>query len=460
MRYSPELAAIRFGCGLSPIVPPPRSVSDLLDGLTGPDEMARTYPIEPFDRYQDRMIDLAALWKAFRKAKGDEAKGKLRDQIDATRNQARRDASVWFAHTLMRWTDTRTGLRERLAFFWADHFTARGKNGAIRYSSLPYLEQAIRPKMTGYFSDLLISVTTHPLMLQYLDQAYSVGPDSPIARKRPGRGLNENLAREVLELHTMGVDGAYTQADIRALAELFAGLSYDWAGGFRYRADFAQPGGETVLGQAYGGAQATLSPVLEFLRDLSVHPDTARHIARKMVVHFVSDQPDPDLVAHVARRYRESDGHLLTVYGALLEHPAAWQPALMNVKPPADFVASACRALHVRPDRLDLDRPGRLRRRIGQPLTRMGQPWLSPDGPDGWPEEDTAWITPQGLASRISWAMNRPRQLVDDLPDPRRFQWDALGSYAPASVRFAAQAAETRAEGVGLVLASPTFQRR
>lgn len=460
MAFSRELAAIRFGCGLSPVLPPPQSVSDMLSGLADPDPMAQTYPIESFDRFQQRLIERIALRKLYRKADGPDTKGKLGDKITALRKQARRDAAVWFGHTLMRWTDTGTGLRERLAFFWADHFTARGTSGVVRFAGLPYVEQAIRPHMTGHFADLLISVTTHPLMLQYLDQAYSIGPGSRAAQRRPGRGLNENLAREVLELHTMGVDGAYTQADIRGLAELFTGLSFDRENGFRYRPEFAQPGGETVLGRSYGGPRASLSPVLEFLRDLSVHPDTANHLARKLAVHFVSDDPDPELVAHVAQRYRESDGHLLSVYGALLEHPAAWQPELRNVKPPADFVASACRALHVRPGGLGLDRPGRLARRLPQALARMGQPWLSPDGPDGWPEEDEAWVTPQGLAARITWSMTRPRHLVGDLPDPRRFQQDALGSYAPAAVRFAAQAAETRADGIGLILSSPMFQRR
>jgi uncharacterized protein (DUF1800 family) len=309
-------------------------------------------------------------------------------------------------------------------------------------------------------------VVTHPLMLHFLDQMQSVGPGSRAARKarEKGRarqpGLNENLAREVLELHTLGVGGPYGQDDVRQLAELFTGLSFTPGEGFVFRPRQAEPGAETVLGRSYGGNPATLESIHAALEDIAAHPATARHVAWKLAVHFVADDPDPALVDHVAARYLASDGDLMAVYAALLEHPAAWDPRLANVKPPADFIASTCRALAVAPDRLGEKRLKLIRRVLLGPMAVMGQPWQKPGGPDGWPEEDGDWITPQGLAARMRWAMAAPALLRPDLPDPRAFVTTALGPFAGEPVQFAAKAAETREEAIGLVLSAPAFQRR
>jgi uncharacterized protein (DUF1800 family) len=244
------------------------------------------------------------------------------------------------------------------------------------------------------------------------------------------------------------------------LAELFTGLGLTRDNQFVFRPRMAEPGAETVLGQSYGGGRARLEQVLEALRDLARHPATARHIAWKLAVHFTADKPDPDLVEQLAARYQSTDGDLLAVYQALLEHPAAWAPKLANVKPPFDYVASACRALGLNEDQIAGLRPGQQRRLFLTPLTPMGQRWGFSNGPDGWPEEDSAWITPAALAARLRWALAAPRQLTEPLPDPRQFAATALGHFADARVQFAAGAAETRAEAIGLVLSAPAFQRR
>jgi len=177
-------------------------------------------------------------------------------------------------------------------------------------------------------------------------------------------------------------------------------------------------------------------------------------------VHFVSDTPDPDLIQHIAGRYADTGGDLQSVSSAMLEHPSAWVETLRNVKPPMDFIASACRALAPDPDRLDGLKAGFARRLFMKPLKLMGQPWQRPNGPDGWAEYDQAWITPQGVSTRLLWALSAPQRLRPDLPDPSTFVTAALGPFAPQSVHFAAQAAESRSDGIGLVLASPAFQRR
>jgi uncharacterized protein (DUF1800 family) len=465
--FVPELGDIRFGCGLSPELSPPVSPQAMLDGLGGPDIAAERFAIPRFADLMPLATQIADLQQQRRAVRGTAAEAEL---IEAARTmilELRSDAVRWYGATVLRWTWTGTGLRERLVQFWADHFTAMGKTAFMASTGSPYVEEAIRPYMTGRFADLLFAVTTHPLMLHFLDQVRSVGPDSRAARRAQEKGkgkrfgLNENLAREVLELHTLGVGGPYSQDDVRQLAELFTGLSFKQGQGFEFRPERAEAGAETILGRSYGGDPASLDAIRAALDDIALHPVTARHIAWKLAVHFVSDQPDPALIDHVAARYQASGGDLMAVYAALLEHPAAWDVRLANVKPPADFIATTCRALAVTPERLNGDgRPRLIRRALQGPMAVMGQPWQKPGGPDGWPEEDADWITPQGLAARMRWAMAAPVLLRPDLPDPRAFVTTALGPFADERVLFAAQAAETREEAIGLILSAPAFQRR
>lgn len=461
MSFSPELADIRFGCGLSPTMEPTPSPLDLLNGLTGDDLMARRFPVTPYKDVQTRLRRRYALAKAKRKAAGTAREVDIDRQTKEMLHQIRNDNVNDFAQTMLRWTNTRQGFRERLTFFWADHFTTIARSRVMASSISAYVDEAIRPRMTGRFSDLLIAAETHPVMLRYLEQNNSVGPHSRFAVRKGGeRGLNENLAREVMELHTLGVGGPYTQDDVRQLAELFTGMSFDRSGEFKFRTAIVEPGSETVLGRAYGGGAASLDDIKSVLTDLAEHPATARHIAGKLAVHFVGDTPDPALVSHVEKRYLDTGGDLMAVYGALVEHPASWAAFPGNVKPPADFVGSAFRALAVAPERLANLRSKKLKNNVLRPMAVMGQPWQKAAGPNGWPEEDASWITPQGLAMRLRWSMTIPRRLRPDLPDPRLFVTQALGDRASPELRFAASAAETQTEAIGLVLASPEFQRR
>jgi len=458
MSFSPELAEIRFGCGLSPVIAKPIDPDAVLQGLSGPDDMARRFPIDGFSTLATRAAEVAKLQ---RRKRNSDNKTEIRDKIKTYRREGKKEGAMWFAQSLQRWIHTEHGFRERLVAFWADHFTAFGKNPILRFATGPYVEEAIRPNISGSFANMLIATTTHPVMLHYLDQGGSIGPGSRAARrsKKP-KGLNENLARELLELHTLGVDGPYGQNDVRQLAELLTGLSFSNKAGFRFRMKFAEPGQETVLGKTYGNDPATLEPILQALRDLAVHPATARHVARKLAVHFVSDTPDPALVRHIAGRFVDTGGDLHAVNQALLEHPSSWGAQLGNVKPPADFIASAARALAPGTDRVATLDPRAIRLLFLGPLTMMGQPWQHPNGPDGWDETDAAWITPQGVSTRLRWALSVPQKLRPDLPDPGSFVTAALGPFAPRSVQAAARFAESRSDAIGLVLAAPAFQRR
>lgn len=461
--FDPTLAEIRFGTGLSATASAPRSVEAMLSGLQGADRMAQQFPVEPYDQFRLRIRDYNQARRLFRRNRGKPDQ----DVYDQARKEVARDSrrayGAMFRNAFLRRIHTETGFRERIAFFWQDHFTARGKSSIARRATGPYVEEAIRPNITGKFEDLLIAAVTHPLMLTYLDQAQSAGPNSNAAKRAAQRGrtrgLNENLAREVLELHTLGVSAAYTQDDVRQLAELFTGLTIDRELLFSFNDAMSEPGAETVVGQTYS-ARASLENVQDALRDLARHPATARHIAGKLARHFVSDQPEPALIEAVEAAYRNTGGDLMALYAALLAHPASWQPAPEKVKRPFDFMATALRALDIGETTLTRTRDNELRNILYIPLQIMGQPWEAPIGPDGWPEDNAHWITPQFMAARLQWALAAPQALRRALPDPRDFARAALGDRLPRDVAFVAEAAENRWEGIALVLTSPAFQRQ
>ncbi|KIN63238.1 DUF1800 domain containing protein [Sulfitobacter noctilucicola] len=460
MTFDPFLAEHRFGYGRNSSIAQPQSVQEMLDTLRGPDVAVEKYPFPPYRYLQDAHV----LRRRFRQfgAKNDtteEGKAATAKARKIIRDLYKEHAS-WFQRHQMRRITAQHGFRERLVAFWADHFTVVGANAVLRLAVPAYVDEAIRPNVTGTFAQMLIDCVTHPVMLSYLDQNVSTGPNSRLAKrsKRP-RGLNENLAREVMELHTLGVDGPYNQNDVRELAKLFTGLSLTRDLGFKFRPVMSEPGAETLLGRTYGG-KSGLATVKAALTDLALHPATARHIATKIAVHFVSDAPPEGLIAHIQDSYTHTDGNLMACYEALLEHDAAWALPSTNMRTPDEFISASLRSLNVSETTLTGLNRQQTQQLFMAPLQKMGQKWYQAAGPDGFAEEDTAWVTPQGIAERMQWAMNTPARLVDELPDPREFVQTALGDAAPSTVVFAANAAATQAEGIGLILASPAFQRR
>jgi len=431
----------------------------MLAALQAPDQMARRFAIQPFEDLLPGMRDYRAQSRARKQAKTSAKKEAEATRLKTMRRSMFTQQISALNTTIARAVGAPDGFRERLTTFWADHFTVVGKQPPFIHASPSYVEQAIRPYISGHFADLLKAAVTHPMMLLYLDQVQSTGPGSK-AGKGGKRGLNENLAREVMELHTLGVGGAYSQDDVRQLAELFTGMTARLKDGFLFRPAMAEPGSETILGKSYGGGTPGLNDIHAVLEDLARHPDTARHIARKLAVHFVSDDPDPALIDHVAAAYGASDGALIATYAALLDHPAAWSAQMVKARQPFDYIAAAIRALGVSPDVVAKLSPKLSLNGLSRPMQAMGQQWQRPAGPDGWPEDAAHWITPQGMAARIEWAMKVPSVLQPDLPDPRAFVQTALGARASEQLLFAARAAETRDVGIGLVLVSPDFQRR
>ncbi len=447
-----ELAAFRFGDGL----PTPAEAGDpdaIMAALAAPDRMATLYPAPDLATASAFRARVAEAGAAYRADRSEAKKADFAAVVREGRIAALRSAAAAMARTL----DTPLPFRERLVRFWADHFSVRSKSRQQMLFPSALVEDAIRPHLDGRFADLLRAVTLHPAMLEYLDQASSVGPGSVVGQRRK-RGINENLARELMELHTLGVGAHYSQSDVTELAELLTGVTVSPDSAQVFRANMAEPGAETVLGQRYDGEG--MAPILRALDDLAARPETALHLARKMAVHFVSDTPDQGLVDAMAAAFRASEGDLSAVYRAMLDHPAAWAPTLQKVRRPVDFVTAALRGMGVTGAAITGMPDAAFRRMILAPMASMGQPYQAPPGPNGWPEAAEAWITPQLLAARVNWAMTVPSALLDALPEPGALAARVLGAADDGSVAWAAVRAETRAEGVGLIFASPAFNRR
>lgn len=445
------LAAIRFGYGLRAGETPPDGAQAVMDAL-GTTDAGALPPVPDIPEILAQINEVREANRAMREDEGEAEEMRMESRMGL---RGLRDPML--ARRILAPLTSPDGLGERLVTFWADHFTVEARGAGLSMLSPHMVETAIRPNIAGSFGDLLIAAETHPAMLIYLNQNVSIGPNSRVARRQQDRGLNENLAREILELHTLGVGAAYSQTDVTEFAELLTGLTANLKQGARFLPRMAEPGTETVLGRVYGGDPARREHIEQALRDLAAHPVTAQHIARKLAVHFVSDAPDPKLIWHVATRWTETGGDLPSVYAALLEHPAAWAPGLAKARQPYDFTVATMRAFGMGGARTPV--PERVLRQAIRHMRRMGQPLLDPAGPDGWPEAAGEWITPQGLAGRMEAARVFARMHADSV-DPRDFVETALGEAATEDLRFAAAAAEQRWEGLVLTLLSPEFNRR
>ena len=457
MTAAATLAAFRFGYGLPLPEGAPTDREALLARLAGPDAGLELFPGPSPDEV---LAQFARSMQARQAARKSPRKSPERKAHTGILREVEVQMELFLRLQLARGIHSPDGLRERLVRFWADHFSSVPRLRDQRAILVSRIDHAIRPYVAGRFADMLMATELHPGLLIGLDQVASVGPNSR-AGQRKGQGLNENLAREMIELHTMGVGAGYSQDDVRQLAELLTGLDVTIAEGMVFAPGKAEPGSETVLGKTYG--PEGLEPIRAVMADLARRPETARHLSQKLAVHFLSDTPDEALVSRMAEAYLAADTALLPVIRVLLEDPAAWQPPLQKARQPFDFMVAALRGLGV--DGASLLRMANkpFRRMIREPMQLMGQDWETPRGPDGWPEAATAWITPQGLAARITWAMEMPGRLVEagGMPEPAAFATRVLGDMAgQGDLATWAARSESPREGVGLVLASPAFNRR
>ena len=349
--------------------------------------------------------------------------------------------------------DTDHPVVERLVQFWSNHFTisVRGKPLVLGIPGA-YEREAIRPHVLGRFEDMLRAVVRHPAMLVYLDNWQSIGPDSPAGRRR-NKGLNENLAREVMELHTLGVNGGYSQADVTSFAKVLTGwtitpLRSGDPGRFQFAEQAHEPGDKQLLGRRYAeGGQQEGDAVLH---DLAHHPSTARFIATKLARHFIADDPPPPAVDRLARRFQETGGDLAAVMRTLVALPEAWPAGPTKIKTPNELVISTFRALGGYPGE-----PVKL----VQSLSVLDQPPFSAPSPAGWPDKASDWIGPEATLKRIEWAHIVASKAAR--PDsPVQLAAAVLGPTVGDDTTFAIEHAASGPDALAALLVSPEFQRR
>lgn len=353
---------------------------------------------------------------------------------------------------------TQQPFRERLAWFWFNHFTVSMRQGGTRGIVGAYMREAIRPHVTGRFTDMLAAVMSHPAMLMYLDNASSIGPNSPSGQKRH-RGLNENLARECLELHTVSPSAGYTQADVTSFAAILTGWSVDMKAdlpGFTFRDNSHEPGEKTVMGQVFpegldGGIQA--------LQFLGTHPATYRHIATQLVTHFISDTPDPHDIATLTSILHDTQGDLGAASLALGSLPSVDAPLSGKFRSPMDYATAVMRALSLSspPDQAPTDPHSPARALLGA-YSNLGQPLWTAPLPNGWSDLASDWSSPADLLARAdwSWHLSAHARTIDPLDVAHA----TLGPALRKSTLSAMHTAGSRQDALTLLFTSPEFQRR
>jgi uncharacterized protein (DUF1800 family) len=347
------------------------------------------------------------------------------------------------------------GFAERLVLFWSNHFCVSVGKGQIARATAGALErEAIRANVFGKFSDMLLAVEKHPAMLFYLDNRQSVGPNSRAGRNRKV-GLNENLAREILELHTLGVGGGYTQADVTSLAKIITGWTFVGqaeklgpAGSFIFTANRHEPGEQTLLGKTYPDTGVEQGETA--LRDIARQAATANHVARKLVRHFVSDAAPPQsLVDRLAKVFRDTDGDLAEVSKALVSHDDAWKGDLAKVRSPYEYLAAVAR----------FTGPPKEFGQILGPLNALAQPLWAVPGPNGYPDTAAHWASPESMRARLDMSAVIARRLGDRF-NPSELADALFDAALSQDTAQAIQRAESKHQGLAILLMSPEFQRR
>ncbi len=385
--------------------------------------------------------------KPEKKQKQSPAKKFMLSDID---KELLKTARVLTVDTLRKSVVTESSFQARLLDFFSNHFSVT-KNGFNMKVLAPTLErEAIAQNLVGYFHDMLIAVEQHPAMLFYLNNESSIGPDSQVGKKNKRKGLNENLAREILELHTLGVDGGYSQQDVQELAMAITGWSVSKSEkekkGFTFRTDTHQPGTRKILGREYKSQDVTQGETI--LRDLAKHPSTARYVCFKLARHFIADKPNPELVNAMVKTWLKTGGHLKQVLTTLIQHSESWQITQQKFKTPREFFISSHRACGYK---------GLTHQHLKESFNVLGQMPFNAGSPAGYEDTMDYWNGPEALMTRIDWSEKFSARVKRNA---LKISASALGNQLSKNTESILENAESNQQALALLLMSPEFQRR
>ena len=441
------LALNRFGLGARPDDAPPADPQRWL--------------LSQFDRYDPlpgawqplpRTPALVDVWNTMQRSVRQAPEGQRSGIREAYLREGSREYQAGVGARTNSALQTATPFVERLVHFWSNHFAVSVDKLLIVGLAGSYEADAIRPSVLGRFEDLLLAAVRHPAMLLYLDQAQSTGPGSMMGTR--GRGLNENLAREILELHTLGVRSGYTQQDVTEFARALTGWTLPGDGGaaggatFRFVPALHEPGPRAVLGRAY--AEGGEEQARAVIHDLVATPATALHIARKLARHFVADEPPQALVQRLADTFARTNGDLPSVYRELVAAPEAWQTAGAKFKSPWDWSISSLRAL---------GRSALPPMRAAGLMTQLGQPVWRPGSPAGYNDLTATWAAPDALMRRVEVAQSLAQEAGGGI-DARSLAPRVLPGALTDATADAIARAESGGTALALLLVSPEFLRR
>jgi len=457
------IALNRFGLGARP-------------GDTSPTDPQR-WLLDQFARFDVRPSGYAALedagalvmryredQQANRRATQQNGAADAKADLKASRQDFRQDVQALYRAGVQARTDsalaTQAPFLERMVHFWSNHFCVSVDNARVTAFAGAFERDAIRPHVLGTFSDMLLAVEQHPAMLIYLNQFQSVGPGSQAAARNAERkrGLNENLAREIMELHTLGVRSGYTQGDVTEFARALTGWTVDGLRGdpagagnpdrFVFRPALHEPGARTILGKRYaeGGEAQARAALLDFAHS----PTTATHVATKLARHFAGDEPPPTLIGRLADSFRAGNGDLPTVYRTLIASPETWVPRPTKFKTPWEWTISSLRGI-------GHEQVGGMQ--IAALQTQLGQRVWKPGAPAGWDDLAASWAGPDALLRRVEVAQRLSTPLGESV-DARRLAPRIMPASLSAATSDQIARSESRASALALMLVSPDFLRR
>ncbi|MCA0372617.1 MAG: DUF1800 domain-containing protein [Proteobacteria bacterium] len=397
-----------------------------------------------------------------------ELKRKNKDNPQIFKKEAKILRDIYLSETNNRLNisvTTNTPFIERLVHFWSNHFAVSADKIEVRALAGAYENEAIRPNVLGNFRDLIRGVVTHPAMLAYLDQIQSIGPNSMAGQRRaknnPDKeiGLNENLAREIFELHTLGVNGGYTQQDVTEFARALTGFTIangkrkqfgnsGEIGNFVFEPLMHEPGSRTIMGKKFNQSGADQgAAILEFAAS---HPSTAKNIATKLARHFAGDNPPQTLIDKLKQSFISSNGDLKSIYLTLIKAPECWVTNNVKFKTSWEWLVSSLRAMGI-------DETSRIE--TPTVLENLGQTSWQPKSPKGFDDIEDAWAAPDALLRRAETA-NLIAKYFDAPLNPNQLAPKLLGNHLSEHTKIAISRAESIQSGIALLLISPEFLRR